>query len=92
MIAFYSVETDELIGTVSEVKGRLVASSGILKGVEVLDPEAFYSEFSSWSNGSLVTARIPDDEEAPTKFEWDEEGLIWTSEDLHKAGDDYLDH
>lgn len=91
MIAFYSVETDELVGTVSEVKGKLVASVEFLKDLEVLQPDALYAEFSSWSDGSLVSARIPDGEEAPPKFEWEEEGLIWTPEDLHNTETEYRD-
>lgn len=90
MIAFYDTTTEDLIGTVKEVNGKLVADTEWLKTFENDDPDEFFDRFSDWSNGPIASLEIPDGEEAPNKYVWRGEEFSWTAEEIQNAQKRYL--
>jgi hypothetical protein len=85
MIAFYNGETEELIGTVKEVGGKLVADVESLKEYESYDPDEFYGQFSDWDAGYEFSMEIADGETAPKKYEGEHYDKTWTAEEVRDA-------
>ena len=85
MIAFYNGETEELIGTVKEVDGKLVADNDSLKEYESYDPDEFFAKFSDWDAGYEFSMEIADGETAPQKYEGEHYNKTWTAEEVQNA-------
>jgi len=86
MIAFYNGTTNELIGTVKEVDGALVADTDSLKEYESYSPKDFMNRFSDYDNGYEFSLVVPDDQTPEQKLESsNEEPKNWTPEEIKAA-------